>query len=306
MPKAALVVMAAGIGSRFGGLKQIEAVGPNGEIIIDYSVYDAILSGFDKIVFIIKEDIFELFKEKVGCRISKKIKTEYAFQKIDSLPDGFSVPEGRVKPWGTGHAVMSVSGLVDTPFAVINADDFYGRNSFKVIFDYLKSIDTVKANEYCMVGYKLKNTLTEFGHVARGQCSVDELGSLSSIRERTKIIKYGSKAKFTEDGEHWIYLPADTIVSMNMWGFTPAIFEELDKRFGKFLADNRDNLEKAEYFLPSVVNDLISEGRARVKVLKTDEKWYGVTYKDDIKGIRDSLKNLGRLGVYPTPLWEAK
>jgi dTDP-glucose pyrophosphorylase len=305
MPKAALVVMAAGIGSRFGGLKQIEAVGRNGEIIMDYSVYDALLAGFDRIVFVIKEDKFDLFKEKVGNRISKIIETAYVFQKNDALPDGWSVPEGRVKPWGTGHAVLSAAGKVDTPFAVINADDFYGRNSFKCISDYLKCMGNNKAYEYCMVGYKLKNTLTEYGYVARGQCEADKRGFLASIRERTKIIKSGKDAKYSEDGENWISLPADTIVSMNMWGFTPSIFDELGRRFIKFLSDNKHNLDKAEYFLPSVINDLINEGIARVKVLKTNDKWYGVTYKDDLEGIRESVKKMAERGDYPTPLWGA-
>ncbi|MDD4493734.1 MAG: sugar phosphate nucleotidyltransferase [Eubacteriales bacterium] len=303
MQKPTLVVMAAGIGSRFGGLKQIEPIGPNGEMIIDYAIYDAAKAGFAKVVFIIKDEIAELFKEKVGNRISQHIPVSYAFQRVDSLPSGFKVPEGRTKPWGTAQAVLSSAEMVDTPFAVINADDFYGRNSYNVLCDFLKGVNDNSAQDYCMVGFVLGNTLTENGHVARGECRVDNSGNLTGITERTKIIKTKSGASFSEDGEGWADIPVETTVSMNMWGFTPSIFNEIWERFPRFLADNKERLDKAEFFLPSVVDSLIREGKAVVKVLKTDEKWFGVTYKEDKINVMESIKDMVEKGVYPSPIW---
>jgi UTP-glucose-1-phosphate uridylyltransferase len=243
MIKPTLVVMAAGMGSRYGGLKQIDPVGPNGEIIMDYSIYDALKAGFGKIVFIIKEDFFELFKERIGNRIEKLVDTEYVFQKIDDIPSGFTVPNGRVKPWGTGHAVLSCRDVVDTPFAVINADDFYGESAFKMLYDYLNDgIDNDGMYRYSMVGFILDNTLSDHGHVARGVCNVNSEGYLEGIHERTNIRKFEDKAKYSEDGQNWVEIPKTSIVSMNTWGFTPSIFCELESRFHTFLRSNKENI----------------------------------------------------------------
>jgi len=303
--KPTLVVMAAGIGSRYGGLKQIDPVGPNGEMIIDYSIYDAIKAGFGKVIFVIKKDMEEAFREKIGNRIDKVVETAYVFQEINDVVPGFQVPKGRVKPWGTAHAVLSCRNVVDTPFAVINADDFYGASTFKVLHDYLVNIpEHGDLYQYCMVGFVLENTLTENGHVARGVCSVDENGYLKEIHERTKIMKFGDIAKYTEDDENWIAIPQGSIVSMNTWGFTPSLFYELEARFPKFLEDNKENLLKAEYFLPSVIGSLIDEGKAQVKVLKSAERWYGVTYKEDKPIVKQALNQLMQQGSYPERLWE--
>ncbi len=305
MAKPTLVVMAAGVGSRYGGLKQIDPIGPNGEIIIDYSIYDAIKAGFGKVVFVIKEDIREAFMEKIGNRIGRYIETDYVYQRLDDLPPGFSVPEGRNKPWGTGHAVMSARNAVDTPFAVINADDFYGPTSFQVLYNFLKDAeDKPGMYEYCMVGFQLENTLTEHGHVARGVCTVSPDGYLVEIHERTKIMKFGDVTKYTEDDVNWIEIPAGSTVSMNTWGFTPSFFKELEARFPEFLEKNKDNILKAEYFLPEVVGSLIAENKARVKVLPSREKWYGVTYREDKPRVKQAINNLIQQGVYPEKLWE--
>ena len=302
MQKPTLVVMAAGMGSRFGGLKQIEPIGPNGELIVDYAIYDAVKAGFGKVVFIIKKEIEALFKEKIGNRASRHIDVRYSYQSINDLPEGFLVPEGRTKPWGTAHAVLSCEEEVGEPFAVINADDFYGRNSYKVLFNFLSKIDNNDSFDYCMVGFVLGNTLTENGHVARGVCTVDSIGKLHQITERTRIISTDSGAKYTEDGETWIDIPADTTVSMNMWGFTPRIFKEIRKRFPHFLKSNVDRIEKAEFYIPSLVDDLIKEGKASVTVLKSNEKWFGVTYKEDKQSVIVAINNMTGAGLYPTPM----
>jgi len=305
MIKPTLVIMAAGIGSRYGGLKQIDSVGPNGEIIMDYSIYDAVKAGFGKVVFVIKKDMEEAFREKIGNRIDRIVETAYVFQEIHDVVPGFQVPKERVKPWGTAHAVLSCRRVVDTSFAVINADDFYGASTFKMLYDYLVNIrEQEEQYQYCMVGFVLENTLTENGHVARGVCSVDENGYLKEIRERTKIMKFGNMVKYTENDEHWIPIPEGSIVSMNSWGFTPSLFYELEVRFSKFLEDNKENLLKAEYFLPSVIGRLIKEGKARVKVLKSPERWYGVTYREDKPMVKQALKELIQQGLYPERLWE--
>lgn len=303
MAKPALVVMAAGIGSRYGGLKQIDPIGPNGEIIIDYSIYDALKAGFGKIVFIIKKEIEEVFREKVGRRVEKIVDTAYVLQSITDIPPGFQVPAGRLKPWGTGHAVLSCKNEVSTPFAVINADDFYGRSSFQLLYDYLKSIkDSDEMYRYYMVGFNIENTLTEHGHVARGLCSVDANGYLRRIKEYTRIEKVGNLAKYTEDGINWVEIPRGSIVSMNIWGFTPSIFKELEARFPVFLEENKKNLLKAEYFLPDIVGSLLAEGRAEVKVLPTKESWYGVTYKEDKLQVREAINHFIENGIYPENL----
>jgi len=304
MTKPALVVMAAGIGSRYGGLKQVDPVGPDGEIIIEYSIYDALKAGFGKIVFIIKKDIETVFREKVGRRIERLVDTEYVFQNIGDVPPGFQAPPDRIKPWGTSHAVMSCRHAINTPFAVINADDFYGPASFKALCGYLKDSDGQQSiYSYCMVGFQIENTLTEHGHVARGVCTVDDGGFLKGVRERTRIERFDDGIKYTEDGEHWHVIPEGTLVSMNDWGFAPSIFKELESRFPQFLQDNRDNILKAEYFLPSVVDSLIKENKASVKVLPSRERWYGVTYREDKPVVKQAVNRMVRQGIYPEKLW---
>ena len=305
MNKPILVVMAAGMGSRYGGLKQIDPIGKNGEIIIDYSIFDAYRAGFRKVVFIIKEEIFADFKEVIGDRISKIMDVCYAFQKLDDLPEGFTVPEGRVKPWGTGHAVLAARDYIDGPFAVINADDYYGVEGFKKIYDFLATAEDDEKCHYTMVGYELMNTLSENGHVARGVCTVDENGMLTGITERTRIEKKGDGAAFTEDeGETWTDLDTDTIVSMNLWGFTASMMDALKERFPVFLENAiKNNPLKGEFFLPFVVNDLLDENKADAKVLTSADKWFGVTYKEDKPVVVAALEKLTEEGKYPSPLW---
>ncbi len=305
MKKPVLVVMAAGMGSRYGGLKQIDPVGNNGELIIDYSIFDAIRAGFETVVFVIKEEIEEDFKEAIGNRLSKVINVKYAYQKLNNIPKGYEVPEERTKPWGTAHAVLSAKPLIDAPFAVINADDYYGKNAFSLIYNYLlNNPDKPDKYEFTMVGYLLENTLTEHGHVARGVCEVDENGFLTKVTERTRIEKTEKGACYTEDGgETWQALGKNTIVSMNMWGFTPVFLEETEKRFMAFLDKALvENPLKAEYFLPSVVSQLVEEGKARVKVLESSDKWYGVTYKEDKPVVVEAIKKMHESGLYPEKL----
>lgn len=304
MSKATLIIMAAGMGSRYGGLKQIDPVGANGEIILDYSVYDAIKAGFDRVIFVIKHEIEADFKSVMQGKFEDKIEIEYAYQDINNIPEPFCVPEGRLKPWGTGHAVLSCKDMIDGPFAVINADDYYGKETFKLIYDEIsnkKHCDD-KYN-FCMVGFKAENTLTENGHVARGVCQINSAGYLTDIVERSKIARRQGKIMFTEDDETWTEIPEGSTVSMNCWGFTKDMMTELDLRFEKFLEKNKDNLSKCEYFLPFVVDDLLKEGKAKVKVLETKEKWYGVTYKADKEIVVDALKKKTQQGVYPEKMW---
>lgn len=304
MIKPTLVVMAAGMGSRFGGLKQITPVGPNEEVIMDYSIYDAIRAGFDKVVFVIKEEMLEVFKSSIGKRIEGFVETVYVFQKLDMLPKGYSLPSGRSKPWGTAHAVMCCKDYVDTPFLVINADDFYGATTYKIIYDYLIGLKEEKDfYQYSMVGFKLGNTLSENGHVARGICQVDDLGFLRGIEERTEIKKFQQDVKYRETEEAWVSISENTIVSMNTWGLTPSIFNELEKKFSSFLLEKQDEILKAEYFLPAVINSLIHENKARVKVLKSEEQWYGVTYKEDKNIIENAILKFINNGIYPENLW---
>lgn len=305
MAKPALAVMAAGMGSRYGGLKQIDPVGPCGEFIMDYSIYDALRAGFGKVVFIITREIEEEFRSVIGNRIGEIADTAYAFQSIDDLPAGFEAPAGRKKPWGTAHAVMSCRKAVDTPFAVINADDFYGPSTFRILCDFLKNVENGSGrHHYCLAGFQLENTLTEHGHVARGVCTVDAEGYLTGIRERTNIRKFADGAKYSEDGETWIGIPAGSTVSMNTWGFDPGIFKELEARFPLFLAAGKDNILKAEYFIPTVVDQLISEGKASVKVLTSRERWYGVTYREDKPIVKQAVDGMISQGLYPQNLWE--
>ena len=293
------------MGSRYGGLKQMDPVDENGHIIMDFSIYDAIRAGFEKVVFIIKKENEALFKECVGDRVAKKMQVEYVFQDLHNLPEGYIVPEGREKPWGTGHAVLSCLSAVDGPFAVINADDYYGREAFQIIYDFLTTHQDDEKYQYTMVGYYLKNTLTENGHVARGVCIADEEGKLTGITERTRIEKHAAGPAYTEDdGETWTKLPEDTIVSMNMWGFTSSILQELNNRFARFLEENlRKNPLKCEYFLPFVVDELLKENKAEVTVLKSPDRWYGVTYKEDKPVVVEAIKNMRSAGLYPQGNW---
>lgn len=307
MKKPVLVVMAAGMGSRYGGLKQIDPVDKEGHIIMDFSIFDAVKAGFEKVVFIIKKENEQDFRSAIGDRLSEKIKVSYVFQELTNLPEGYAVPEGRVKPWGTGHAIISCVGEIDGPFVVINADDFYGSHAFQVAYDYLTTHqDEEGIYRYMMVGYRLENTLTDNGHVARGVCEMDAQGYLADIHERTHIEKRGNGAAYTEDeGKTWIPISGDATVSMNMWGFSESILGELQSRFSAFLEENLEkNPLKCEYFLPFVVDELLKEGRATVAVEKSQDKWFGVTYKEDKPMVMAAIQNLKDQGVYPAHLWK--
>lgn len=305
MKNITLVIMAAGMGSRYGGLKQIDPIGPGGEIILDYSVYDAVKAGFNKVIFVIKEEIEKDFKEIIGNKFDGVVDIDFAYQDINNLPEGFTVPEGRVKPWGTGHAVLSCKGMIDGPFAVINADDYYGRETFELIYNELtKEKAEGDKYEFCMVGFRVENTLTENGTVARGVCQTSEDGYLTDIVERTKIAIRDGKIMFTEDGESWTEIPEGTTVSMNCWGFTPVMMEELENRFAACLERNKDNMLKCEYFLPFVVDELLKEDKAEVQVLSTKEKWYGVTYKEDKAVVVNAIREKVKEGEYPPCLWK--
>lgn len=306
MEKPVLVVMAAGMGSRYGGLKQLDPVGSFGEVIMDYSLYDAKKAGFEKVIFIIKHSIEKEFKEKIGAHISEHMETAYAFQDIDDLPPGYSIPEGREKPWGTCHAVLAARSLLaDTPFAVINADDYYGRNAFQLLYGYLTSHPDNNRFQYCMVGYSLENTVTDHGSVSRGICETDQSGNLTSVTERTQIEKHGAGIRFTEDnGATWQPIDNGATVSMNLWGFNPSFCSEAAKRFPHALDQILSkNPLKGEYYLPSVVSELIQEGKAQVKVLKSTDRWYGITYKEDRQSVVESMKAMAEQGLYPSPLW---
>ncbi|MBR3816162.1 MAG: nucleotidyltransferase [Clostridia bacterium] len=305
MSKTTLIIMAAGMGSRYGGLKQIDPIGPGGEIILDYSVYDAVKAGFDKVIFVIKEEIEKDFKEIIGNKFDGVVDIDFAYQDINNLPVGFTVPEGRVKPWGTGHAVLSCKGMIDGPFAVINADDYYGRETFELIYNELnKEKAEGDRYEFCMVGFRVENTLTENGTVARGVCQTNGEDYLTDIVERTKIAIRDGKIMFTEDEESWTEIPEGTTVSMNCWGFTPAMMDELENRFAACLERNKDNMLKCEYFLPFVVDELLKEDKAEVKVLSTKEKWYGVTYKEDKEAVVNAIREKVAKGEYPPCLWK--
>lgn len=302
MKKPVLVIMAAGMGSRFGGLKQIEPVDAFGHIIMDFSIFDAKRAGFEKVVFIIKEENLECFKETIGNRVEKQMEAAYVFQKLDAVPEGYQVPEGRVKPWGTGHAVLCAAPEIDGPFVVINADDYYGRDAFRRIYDFLTTTEDDEKFRYAMVGYVLENTLTDHGHVARGVCVTDEQNYLTGINERTHIEKRDGGAAYTEDdGQTWVSLPVTATVSMNMWGFTKSLLTELQEGFVDFFAHQvPKNPLKSEYFLPSAVNKLLAEDRATVTVLKSPDKWYGVTYKEDKAVVVDAIQKMEEDGLYPS------
>ena len=306
MKKPVLLIMAAGMGSRYGGLKQIDPVDEQGHIIMDFSIYDARRAGFDEVIFVIKKENEQLFRDAIGDRIGRTMKVHYAFQDLQDLPEGFSVPEGRKKPWGTGHAVLSARNLIGGPFAVINADDYYGVEAFRKVYEYLlkpqvASQDDAGTEKYVMAGYLLKNTLTENGSVARGVCTVDASDNLTSIVERTKIIRTDDGAAWLdEDGETWIPVSGDSVVSMNMWGFPLSFMERLKERFPRFLAENlSENPAGCEYFLPFVVNDLMDEKRAEVKILTVRDVWHGVTYAEDKPKVVEAMRKLKDAGVYP-------
>ena len=305
--KPVLVIMAAGMGSRYGGLKQIDPVGSCGEAILDYSLYDAYEAGFETAVIIIKEAIKKDFMETVGKRLEKApIEIRYAYQELDKLPEGYSVPEGRTKPWGTSHAVLCAKEEIGgAPFAVLNSDDYYGKSAFKVIYDYLCQAEDKEKYDYCMVGYELGKTVTDNGSVARGVCETDENGYLTGINERTKIEKYEAGIHFTEDdGNTWTDVPADATVSMNMWGYTPSFIQEIENRFPAFLDRALSgNTGKAEFFLPVTVSQLLAEDKATVKVLTSPDKWYGVTYAADKPVVVAALREMAAEGKYPDGLW---
>lgn len=297
-----LVIMAAGLGSRYGGLKQIDPVDKQGHLLIDYAIYDAVKAGFGRVVCIIKAEMEADFREAIGYRIEGFVELVYSYQRLDVLPTGFDVPLGRMKPWGTAQAVLCAKEAIRGPFAVINADDFYGRTAIGAIYDFLDAPEA--ENAHAMVGYRIKNTLTENGHVARGVCEVNDAGYLTEIVERTHIEPRPGGAAFTEDGKRFTFLPENTIVSMNLWGFQPSILPEIEAYFSMFLrGEGMKNPHRAEYFLPLVPNHLIHEGRATVKVLPTDEKWYGVTYYEDMARVRAALSAMSEAGLYPTHLW---
>ena len=298
--KPTLFVLAAGMGSRYGGLKQIDGLGPSGETIMDYSVYDALRAGFGKVVFVIRKDFEEAFREVVISKYADKVPCEVCFQSVDSVPEGCTFNPERTKPWGTNHAVLMAKDLIKEPFAVINADDFYGRESFQVLADYLKSVEGT-TGKYCMVGYRVANTLSENGSVSRGVCATDENGYLTDVVERTKIEKVGDKIIYTEDGVDTEISP-NSPVSMNMWGFTPEYFEYVEKAFVEFLQARGQEL-KSEFYIPTLVNDMIRSGEATCKVLDTTSKWFGVTYAEDRPQVVMKINNLVKEGVYPEKLF---
>ncbi|HIV80311.1 MAG TPA: nucleotidyltransferase [Candidatus Avanaerovorax faecigallinarum] len=316
MNKPVLIIMAAGMGSRYGGLKQIDPVSDKGEIILDFSLYDAMMAGFEDVIFVIKEENEVDFRALIDERAGKHMNVRYAFQKLEDIPEGYKVPEGREKPWGTCQAVMSARHLVNGPFAVINADDYYGPGAFQSMYDFLEKSAEEAAKEeaagtkpaqyeFCMIGYELKNTITENGHVSRGVCDVTDGGYLKDIVERTKIMRRDGGIQYTEDGESWVTLPEDTVVSMNFWGFSKDMMTEMVAGFPEFLDETlKTNPLKGEYFLPGVVDTLLKEEKARVRVLRSRDKWYGVTYKEDKQTVVDALQAMKDKGLYPDVLWK--
>ena len=305
MNEPILVILAAGMGSRYGGLKQMDPVGPSGEAILDYSVYDAKRAGFKRVIFIIKHEIEEDFKRIVGSRIEKHMDVTYAFQQLDMLPEGVTIPEGRVKPWGTGHAVLCCQEYIDAPFLVINADDYYGVEAYQIAYKKLCSLQDGDKAHYFMVGYELRNTLTENGYVSRGICETDDQGCLTAVIERTHIIGTCDGPMFTEDGATYHRLPEDVPVSMNMFGFTPSVIEEMKATFPIFHQTKvKENPLKAEYYLPMVVNGMLEKGTAQVEVLSCPSRWYGVTYQEDKPQVKAALAQMGKEELYSMPLWK--
>ena len=306
MKKPVLVIMAAGMGSRYGGLKQVDKIDAQGHIIMDFSVYDAFRAGFEKVVFIIKRENLELFKEVITDAVAAKMEVAFAFQDVNELPGGYEVPEGRVKPWGTAHAVLSCMPEVEGPFAVINADDYYGVEAFQLIYDFLSTHEDDEKYRYAMVGYEVGKTVTEHGSVSRGVCEVNEKDELISVTERTRIEKRDGGIAYTEDeGINWVYLDKKTPVSMNMWGFTNSILKEIQNRFPAFLEKGlKTNPLKCECYLPAVVSELLAEEKATVTVLKSHDQWHGVTYKEDKPVVVKAIQELKDSGLYPQKLWK--
>ncbi|MEO8819789.1 MAG: sugar phosphate nucleotidyltransferase [Ginsengibacter sp.] len=297
--KPTLLILAAGMGSRYGGIKQMDSFGPNGETIMDYSIYDAIASGFGKVVFVIRESFAEDFKNLFESKLKGKIKTDYVIQEINSFTEGYNIPEERTKPWGTAHAVLCAKDAIDAPFAVINADDFYGRDAFEKAVKFLT--DEVSPKTYCIIGYELSKTISENGTVSRGVCEVDIDGNLSNIHERIKIFPENGKIVYTEDGLD-VPLPADTVVSMNFWGFDPNVFDYIQNLFLRFLQVNGAN-PKAEFFIPIIGDSFISEGKGAIKVISTSAQWFGVTYKEDAPQVKEEINKLIISGTYPENLF---
>lgn len=306
MEKPVLVVMAAGMGSRYGGLKQIDSIDEQGHIIIDFSIYDAIKAGFEKVIFVIKKEIEEDFKKVISRCAANIDQVEYVYQELDKVPGDYAIPEGRVKPWGTGHAILCCRDKIKGPFAIINADDFYGREAYKIIYDFLSSENESQKKQYAMVGYQLKNTLTENGSVARGVCNVDENGFLSKIVERTKIAKFADGVKYyEEEKDQWVDISQDSTVSMNLWGFQANIMEELEQQFDNFLkTEVKDNPLKSEFLIPTVVQRMIEAKKTQVKVLQSNNQWFGVTYKEDKEAVVNEVIKLKEQGIYPINLWQ--
>lgn len=296
------MILAAGMGSRFGGLKQVQPVGPSGELIIDYSVYDAVRAGFSKVVAIIREENESDFRKAIGDRLSRHVPVEYAYQHLESLPAGHRLPSDRIKPWGTGHAALASAGVTDTPFAVINADDFYGAGSYSKLAGFLDKADP-SAPSYSLVGFTLRRTLSEAGAVSRGVCESDHEGCLKAVTERTRIIGDGNGIHYESTDGVAHGLSGDEVVSMNMWGFTPAVFSQLESRFDQFLKAGR-GADSGEFYLPEAINDLVDAGEATVQVLSTDEDWFGVTYREDLEGCQKAIRNRIETGVYPECLWD--
>ncbi len=305
MKEPILVIMAAGMGSRYGGLKQMDPVGENGDLIIDYSLYDAYQAGFRRVIFILKKENEDLFRRMIGDKIAARMEVNYVFQSLEAIPAGFAIPNGRTKPWGTGHAVLCARNAADAPFAVINADDFYGREAYDQVYAFLKGVKSGGAYRYAMVGYLLENTLSDKGSVARGICELDEEGRLLSITERTHIIKTIEGPLYTEDRQIYYRLPEKSVASMNLFGFHPDIFEELELEFEEFLRDTMPkNPLSTEFYLPVVAGNLPKRGIAQVKVLHTSGHWYGVTYREDRETIVGALRRMTAQGQYPEQLWD--
>ena len=304
MSSLTLVVMAAGVGSRYGGLKQMDSFGPAGEVVMEYSVYDALKAGYDKIVFIIRKDFEDVFRERLGGKIERVAETAYVFQSLDQLPRGFAIPEVRTKPWGTGQAILACRDAVRTPFSAVNADDFYGRTSFEAMAGELRQAKSEDGlHHYAMIGYRLANTLSEHGHVARGVCEATPEGDLVSIRELLKIQRFPDGIKHTENGVDWTPLAGESLVSMNFWGFEPNLFDELEALFREFLRAKAGFLAKAEFLIPEAVGSLIRSRKARVKILPTRERWFGLTYPQDRPMVQAEIRDRVRQGLYPAPLW---
>ncbi|MCK9219562.1 MAG: sugar phosphate nucleotidyltransferase [Bacteroidales bacterium] len=300
--KPTLLILAAGIGSRYGGLKQLDPIGPSGETIIDYSIYDAIRAGFGKVIFIIKENIEQEFKETFIRKLQDKIEIDYVFQEIWMVPEGIQIPDNRDKPWGTGHAVMMAEGKINEPFAVINADDFYGEEAYRSIASYYQNWTPEREPDFCMVGYQLANTLSEFGAVSRGICQPDTHANLVNVVERSFITRQKQGIVFKNETGDLVPIKDETLVSMNFWGFTPSFFEYLKKGFAQFIKDNNQNL-KSEFFIPTVVNELIHEKKMTVKILTGGHQWFGMTYKQDREMVVKKIRSLINQGIYPENLW---